>query len=85
MTLAEFKAWLEGFEHSFPYVGIIDDVTGSNKAPTPDQWLLIKEKLAILGSSVISIPQMQRVDVDYQRQMIDAQRLYSNSTSVKRS
>lgn len=34
MTLAEFKAWLEGFEAS---------VSG---APTADQWAAIKAKLA---------------------------------------
>lgn len=36
MTIAEFKAWLEGFEAAL------------NGAPTPEQWDAIKAKIAQL-------------------------------------
>lgn len=36
MTIAEFKAWLEGFEAAL------------NGAPTEDQWATIKAKIAQL-------------------------------------
>lgn len=38
MTIAEFKAWLEGFEAAM------------SGAPTPEQWEAIKAKVATLRS-----------------------------------
>lgn len=43
MTIAEFKAWLEGFE------------TALTGAPTPEQWEAIKAKIAQLREPV-SLP-----------------------------
>lgn len=45
MTIAEFKAWLEGFE------------TALTGAPTPEQWEAIKAKIAQLrGVDVQPLP-----------------------------
>ena len=43
MTLNEFKAWLEGYEHSF-----------RNVTPNAEEWAMIKEKL--YGVNGVSIP-----------------------------
>lgn len=40
MTIAEFKAWLEGFEAAM------------SGAPTPEQWEAIKAKVAALRSEI---------------------------------
>lgn len=37
MTLSEFKAWFEGF------------CEGIDGAPTPEQWVKVKEKVALLS------------------------------------
>lgn len=47
MTIAEFKAWLEGFEASFKY-------EGRDSYPTPAQWAVIKEKLATVSAVNVS-------------------------------
>lgn len=43
MTIAEFKAWLEGFGEAM------------NGSPTPDQWEAIKAKIAQLREP-LSVP-----------------------------
>lgn len=40
MSVQEFKAWIEGYVHSF-----IDGV------PTKEQWLVVQEKIALLYPS----------------------------------
>lgn len=59
MSLSEFKAWLEGFEHSFApkdFDGKVRTHEGVmvRGAPTDEQWLLIKEKLALVGNPVVA-------------------------------
>lgn len=70
MTLAEFKAWLEGFEASFSEPKVDSpqcwDAAVPYIVPNVSQYAAIKAKLALVGNPVVMIPQVQRVDGSYQ-------------------
>ena len=52
MTIAEFRAWLEGFGASFPMEGQATERCGWNAPrPSADQWNAIKAKLATVGEA----------------------------------
>lgn len=50
MTLPEFRAWLEGYENSFPTQ--LDIITERMiPVPTPEQWAEVKRRLEGVGAS----------------------------------
>lgn len=51
MTLAEFKAWLGGFEHSFD---MEEGCAPPRYVPNGPQWEMIKAKLALVVSSPLA-------------------------------
>lgn len=72
MTLAEFKAWLEGFEHSFGEEGM---GAPAQKVPSANQWAQVKEKLAlvVLPTIVTSTPPPVKPHSDWYRTYVTGQ------------
>lgn len=77
MTVGEFRAWLEGYEHSF-----------LDGAPDEDQWKLIKEKIVIIKSGEYNItgtPSISAVRLTNNTGIKPYQDNYSIASSVAES
>ncbi|WP_448953057.1 hypothetical protein [Labrys neptuniae] len=86
MTLAEFKAWLEGFEHSFD---MVEGCAPPKYVPNGPQWEMIKAKLALVGTPIMSAvqPTPRQMPSDWYKAYItnqnaDAQNIYRKEDAV---